>query len=45
MMKYAVLIYSDERLWEKMTEAEQMASAIRIDTSFGSILCISSASP
>ena len=23
-MKYAVLIYSDERLWEKMTEAEQM---------------------
>ena len=24
MMKYAVLIYSDERIWEKMTEAEQM---------------------
>jgi hypothetical protein len=23
-MKYAVLIYSDERIWEKMTEAEQM---------------------
>ena len=23
-MKYAVLIYSDERLWENMTEAEQM---------------------
>ena len=23
-MKYALLIYSDETIWEKMTEAEQM---------------------
>jgi hypothetical protein len=31
-MKYAVLIYSDERIWEKLTPAEQMEVVGRYQT-------------